>query len=174
MFLCHLIDFLSGISGELFEHFESAVDSLIKYARLTAMTDLCRRHSTRTAARWEPLCLHRGKARISAMAAATIPNLLNKAVTSRVVVARHTMAEKLSISRQKARKIWCGWREDDASCTIFQKKNPCLQVCYVLCYVRRHRPTMCLQRSAAPLANIIRRNRWETRRTGMIRNAHII
>ena len=45
---------LSGISGELFEHFESAVDSLIKYARLTAMTHLCRRHST--AARWEPLC----------------------------------------------------------------------------------------------------------------------
>ena len=44
---------LSGISGELFEHFESAVDSLIKYARLTAMTNLCRRHST--AARWEPL-----------------------------------------------------------------------------------------------------------------------
>ena len=45
---------LSGISGELFEHFESAVDSLIKYARLTAMTNLCRRHFT--AARWEPLC----------------------------------------------------------------------------------------------------------------------
>ena len=45
---------LSGISGELFEHFESAVDSLIKYARLTAMTNLCRRHLT--AARWEPLC----------------------------------------------------------------------------------------------------------------------
>ena len=44
---------LSGTSGELFEHFESAVDSLIKYARLTAMTNLCRRHST--AARWEPL-----------------------------------------------------------------------------------------------------------------------
>ena len=47
---------LSGISGELFEHFESAVDSLIKYARLTAMTNLCRRHST--AARWEPLWLY--------------------------------------------------------------------------------------------------------------------
>ena len=45
---------LSGISGELFEHFESAVDSLIKYARLTAMTNLCRRHFT--AACWEPLC----------------------------------------------------------------------------------------------------------------------
>ena len=45
---------LSGISGELFEHFESAVDSLIKYARLTAMTNLCRCHFT--AARWEPLC----------------------------------------------------------------------------------------------------------------------
>ena len=44
---------LSGISGELFEYFESAVDSLIKYARLTAMTNLCRRHST--AARWEHL-----------------------------------------------------------------------------------------------------------------------
>ena len=45
---------LSGISGELFEHFESAVDSVIKYARLTAMTNLCRRHFT--GARWEPLC----------------------------------------------------------------------------------------------------------------------
>ena len=47
----------SDIPGELFERFESALDSLIKYARLMAMTmtNLCKRHST--AARWEPVCL---------------------------------------------------------------------------------------------------------------------
>ena len=53
---------LRGISGELFEQFESAVNSLIKYARITAMTNLCRRHST--AAGWEPLW-HGGSCRVA-------------------------------------------------------------------------------------------------------------
>ena len=44
---------LNDISGELFEHFESTVDSIIKYAGLTAITNSCRGYAS--AARWEHL-----------------------------------------------------------------------------------------------------------------------